>query len=57
MEIYLSTEDLCKMFGVKERTIYRWIDKGMPFHRQDEGPGNPYRFIEKEVKDWFEGNK
>lgn len=53
MEDFIRIQDVCRIFKVKERTVYRWIEKGMPCYRPS---GNSqYRFLESEVRGWYVG--
>lgn len=53
MENFIETEDVCTIFSIKERTVYRWIENGMPCHRLEDGPGNRYRYLESEIREWY----
>lgn len=53
MEGFIEIKEVCEIFHIKERTVFRWIKKGMPSHRKEEGPGNRYLFLESEVRSWF----
>jgi excisionase family DNA binding protein len=47
----LDSADLCAVFGVSTRTIYRWISDGLPVH---DKVGREYLFAKGDVLDWAE---
>lgn len=49
----LTTQDLSKMFGVSERTIYRKVeDKQIPFFRL--GKDGSIRFLKSRILQWID---
>ena len=50
-EDLLDSADLCDLFGVSVRTIYRWISDGMPVAYKI---GREYLFEKGEVLGWAE---
>ena len=48
----LSKKDLSKLLKVTERTINRYMEKGMPFIKL---PTGTIRFTEEEVMKWLKG--
>ncbi len=54
LELYLSTNELMEMLGISRSTVYRLMDRGMPFIKV----GAINRFPEKQVLSWLEkGNE
>lgn len=55
MEKYLTIEEVANMFQVSKRTVENWIEnKKLPCIRVEKTSGSPRRFIESDVRDWFE---
>ena len=50
VEIYLSTNELMQMLGISRSTVYRLIDRGLPFIKV----GAINRFPKDQVLAWFE---
>lgn len=48
----LRKADIAQYFGVTERTITRWMDRGLPFHKRFEGGAVRFRLVECVA--WFE---
>ena len=51
MEQYLSTNELMEMLGISRSTVYRLMDRGMPFIKV----GAINRFPKDQVVAWFGG--
>ena len=51
VEIYLSTNELMQMLGISRSTVYRLIDRGLPFIKV----GAINRFPKDQVLAWLEG--
>ena len=49
MEQYLSTGELMKMLGISRSTVYRLMDKGMPYLKV----GEVNRFPKDQVLVWL----
>ncbi len=48
---WLSLTEICKHLGVRNDTVYKWIDKhGMPAHRVVR----PWKFKKSQVDAWIE---
>jgi excisionase family DNA binding protein len=47
---YLRIAEVADKFGVKRRTIYKWMDEGLPFIRL----GRTLRFIDSDIEYWFD---
>lgn len=50
---YLTTEDICKKFGIVRRTVDRWRKEGMPHIKINR----TIRFDEQEVQEWVNKHK
>ncbi|HWY13684.1 MAG TPA: helix-turn-helix domain-containing protein [Rhizomicrobium sp.] len=51
-EDLLDSTDLCAIFGVSSRTIYRWISEDdLPVHAQ---VGREYLFAKGDLLDWWD---
>ncbi len=50
MEQYLGTNELMKMLGISRSTVYRLIDRGLPFINV----GSINRFSKDQVLAWLE---
>ena len=50
VEIYLSTNELMQMLGISRSTVYRLIDRGLPFIKV----GAINRFPKDQVLVWLE---
>lgn len=54
----IPVEYVAEMLGVSVKTVYRYCqEKDLPYHRVEEGPGNPYKFLKSEVLDWRRDHK
>lgn len=54
-ESLLTTADLCRMFGVKEITIYRWRkEHGLPSVTIPGEKAHAVRYVPSEVWEWAE---
>lgn len=54
-EEYLTIDDIAKIFKVTKRTIENWIkEDGLPYFSVKAGKGSHRRFIESDVRRWFE---
>ncbi len=51
MELYLSTNELMEMLGISRSTVYRLMDRGIPFIKV----GSINRFPKDQVVAWLEG--
>jgi len=57
-ESLINIEDVCEILCVVAITVYRYCNtKGLPYHRIEEGKGNPYRFYKSEVLEWHNNIK
>jgi nitrogen PTS system EIIA component len=44
----LTVRNVCALLGVPEKTVYRWIDEGLPAYRVND----QYRFNRAELLEW-----
>ena len=51
---FLSINDLSKYIGIKPKTLYSWVSKGVLPHYRIEGL---IRFKRKDIDKWLEGCK
>ena len=51
-EVYYCIKDLCRMFNVTPRTIYRWMEKYNLRHMKISG--NTIRFSPADIKNFIE---
>jgi len=52
---YLGTADICAIFGVSARTVYRWVADELL--RWDKKVGREYLFTKGDVLDFYDENK
>jgi excisionase family DNA binding protein len=54
-DAFLDTADLCRIFQVTQRTIYRWIaERDLQW---DTRVGREYLFTKGDILDWYEDNR
>jgi predicted DNA-binding transcriptional regulator AlpA len=49
MEKLLKVKDVMNIYGISKRTLYNWIDRGLPVLRNK----GVVRFKANEVEEWF----
>jgi excisionase family DNA binding protein len=55
MEPYLTIAEIAEVLKVTPRTIDNWIkDDGLPYFSVKDGKGSVRRFLESDVRKWFE---
>jgi excisionase family DNA binding protein len=56
MENYLTINEVAELLKVSVRTVNNWTkNKKMPYISIEGKKGSPRRFLESEVREWFEG--
>lgn len=48
---WLTTKQACEHLGIARRTLYNWLDEGLPVHRGRKK--GSLRFDKAEVDDWL----
>ena len=47
--------ELCRKLGVAHITVYRWIKKGLPHTKEQQGLRVVNRFDVEQVMEWLKG--
>ncbi len=53
LKIYTTRKELCAVFTVSERTVFRWLREGCPCVRIGKGGKGDARFKVSEVEEWL----
>ena len=53
----LNARELAKELGTSHTSVYRWVEKGIPYTYEKEGKKMAIRFDLEESKKWVENQK
>lgn len=49
----MNAKQIARKLGVSTRTVYNWVERGMPCHRQPQGIKMVLMFNMEEVNAWL----
>lgn len=49
----MNAREIAERFGVSKKTVYNWVERGLPCYRQPRGISLVLRFDADEVDRWL----